>query len=325
MFDSIYSNELTRYYELRGSTLSDSAKAHELCYLKRFDKYVSNRLSHAGGINESFINEWISSLSGKSSSVENEVIVIRQFLDYLRLSGERCARPIVPKVRDDYVPYVFSDEELERIFMAADTILQSDSKADPYLVIEFPVILRLLYSCGLRIGETLKIHMSEVDLNNGILCLVKTKGNKQRLVPMSSGMTEILIRYCMAMNLVGKKDAWLFPSSRSSDHISDHSIKHRFEYVLRDCGIRLANRKKHERGPCLHCMRHVFAFKSFAKAESEGRRVDDAIPFLSVYLGHESINETAKYLKFSNELFPESIDSFGQFMSDLLPEVDYET
>ena len=30
-------------------------------------------------------------------------------------------------------------------------------------------------------------------------------------------------------------------------------------------------------------------------------------------------------LKFSNELFPESIDAFGDFMSGLLPEVDYET
>jgi hypothetical protein len=69
---------------------------------------------------------------------------------------------------------------------------------------------------------------------------------------------------------------------------------------------------------------HVFAFKSFAKAEQEGRHIDDAIPFLSVYLGHVGINETAKYLKFSNEMFPKSIDSFGLFMSDLLPEVNYE-
>lgn len=48
---------------------------------------------------------------------------------------------------------------------------------------------------------------------------------------------------------------------------------------------------------------------SFAKAEREGRHLDDAVPFLSVYLGHAGINETAKYLKFSNELFPEAIDS----------------
>ena len=107
-------------------------------------------------------------------------------------------------------------------------------------------------------------------------------------------------------------------------YISDRSVKHRFEYILRNNGIQVCNRKKHERGPCLHCMRHVFAFKSFAKAEREGRHLDDAVPFLSVYLGHAGINETAKYLKFSNEVFPESIDSFGRFMSDLLPEVDYE-
>lgn len=90
-------------------------------------------------------------------------------------------------------------------------------------------------------------------------------------------------------------------------------------------GIRLENRKKHERGPCLHCFRHVFAFKSFSQAERQGRHLDDSIPFLSIYLGHDGINETAKYLKFSNELFPESIDAFGDFMSGLLPEVDYET
>lgn len=65
-------------------------------------------------------------------------------------------------------------------------------------------------------------------------------------------------------------------------------------------------------------------FRWKGKAEREGRHLDDAVPFLSAYLGHAGINETAKYLKFSNELFPDSIDSFGRFMSDLLPEVDYE-
>jgi integrase len=166
--------------------------------------------------------------------------------------------------------------------------------------------------------------MNDVDLEKGILRLTNTKGNKQRLVPMSATMTDILYKYCMAMNLIGTNNEWLFPSSKNEGHISDRSVKHRFEYILRDNGIKASNRKKRERGPCLHCMRHVFAFKSFAKAEQEGRHIDDAIPFLSVYLGHVGINETAKYLKFSNEMFPKSIDSFGLFMSDLLPEVNYE-
>ena len=95
--------------------------------------------------------------------------------------------------------------------------------------------------------------------------------------------------------------------------------------ILKTNGITLENRKKYERGPCLHCLRHVFAFKSFAKAEHEGTLLNDAIPYLSLYLGHDSLSETEKYLKFSNEMFPESIDTFGSFMCELLPEVDYET
>ena len=325
MFKSIYSNHLSQYYSLRSVTLSDSAKKHELCYLRRFDAYVAKQLKTYGGITEPFVNEWVGSLSGKSGSVENEVVVIRQFLTYLGLSGECVCLPVVPKVRDDYVPYIFSDEELSIIFASADNIVLKDPKADPYIVIEFPVIIRLLYSCGLRVGETVKISMPDVDLDNGILRMLNTKGDKHRLVPMSSAMADILTRYCMAMGLYGKNSGWLFPSSRNNEHMSAEAVKRRFSSILSANGIRLENRKKHERGPCLHCFRHVFAFKSFSQAERQGRHLDDSIPFLSIYLGHDGINETAKYLKFSNELFPEAIDAFGDFMSGLLPEVDYET
>ena len=325
MFNSIYADQLLQYYRLRCAVLSESARKHELCYLQRFDSYISDNIAFHGYPTEKFINEWISQLSGKSSSVENEVIVIRQFLNFLALSGEKVYLPIVPKVHEDYVPYIFNDAELKTIFEAADNVIQKDLKADPYLVIEFPVILRLLYSCGLRIGETVKLIMSDVDFENGILKLINTKGDKQRIVPMSFGMTDILYRYCMAMGLSGTSNAWLFPSSRNDGHISDRAIKRRFEKILKDNDIQLPNRKKHERGPCLHCMRHVFAFKSFAQAEREGRQLDDTIPYLSIYLGHEGLDETSKYLKFSNEMYPESIDAFGGFMRDLLPEVQNET
>ena len=37
----------------------------------------------------------------------------------------------------------------------------------------------------------------------------------------------------------------------------------------------------------------------------------------------ESLDETSKYLNFSNEMFPEAIDCFGDLMEELMPEVDY--
>ena len=325
MFNSIYAKQLFQYYNLRCSILSESAKKHELCYLRRFDNYIKNRITTQGNLTEDFINSWIGTLSGKSSSVENEVIVIRQFLNYIQLSGENVFIPVIPKVHEDYIPYIFNDHEIAVIFQSADNVIQKNPKTDPYLVIEFPVILRLLYSCGLRIGETVKLTTNDVDIDKGTLRLINTKGDKQRLVPMSSIMTDILTNYCMVMGLLGKSNQWLFPSAKSNSHISDKAIKRRFEVILKENDIVLENRKKYERGPCLHCLRHVFAFQSFAKIEHEGKLLNDAVPYLSLYLGHDSLSETEKYLTFSNEMFPESIDAFGSFMCGLLPEVDYET
>ena len=43
-----------------------------------------------------FINEMGWFLSGKSSSVENKIIVIRQFLEFLKHTGESVAMPSIP-------------------------------------------------------------------------------------------------------------------------------------------------------------------------------------------------------------------------------------
>ncbi len=325
MFESKYDKELSQYYELRSAVLSDSARMHELCYLKRFDKYIADNVqSNENTLSESFLYKWVSTLQGASASIENEVIVIRKFLKYLNLNGYSAFIPVIPKVHDDYSPYIFSDKELELIFDSADNTTFKDKKACKYIPIEFPVILRLLLSCGLRIGETIRIQMKDVDLENGILKLVNTKGDKHRLVPMAEKMTDILSKYCLAMGLVGDGEAWLFPGNDKKKHISDRSVKHRFEHILKDNGIELKKRQKHERGPCLHCMRHVFAFKSFKQTEKLGMSLTDSVPFLSIYLGHDSLNETEKYLKFSSEMYPETTELFGSFMKELLPEVDYE-
>lgn len=323
MFRSIYSEQLAQYYSLRSKALGESARMHELCYLRRFDDFLDGHLDETGQITYDIISEWLGTLKGKSRTIGGKVIVIRQFLHYLGAWMDGVYIPSVPKVHEDYIPYIFTDGELELIFKSADNIILKSRQADPNLPREFPVIVRLSYSCGLRLGELVSIELPDVDLENGVLRLVHTKGNKQRLVPMAPAMTDILTRYCMAMGLLGAGQEWLFPSGKADGHISSKAVEHRFETILKQNGIQLANRSKHERGPCLHCMRHVFALRSFSKAEREGRHLDDAIPFLSIYLGHEGINETAKYLKFSNEVFPETIDYFGGFMDGLLPEVDY--
>ena len=100
-FISCFRNELQLYYKLRVTVLSESAIKHELCYLKRFDRYLEPIMEQKSDLTEMLLNGWIATLKGKSSSKENEIIVIRQFLAFLMSCGYRCYYPPVPKVRED--------------------------------------------------------------------------------------------------------------------------------------------------------------------------------------------------------------------------------
>jgi integrase len=323
-FNSPFRKELEDFLSLRQASLSKSAYAHDCHYLADFDAFAA-RYTNEKSVSEALINNWIHTLNGKSSSIANKVIVIRIFLKYLNSIGITAYIPPIPKVADDYVPYIFSDEELERIYQQADNLNVSNAKKNPLIQFEFPMVIRLMYGCGLRIGETLALKMRDVDLIGGFLIMRHTKGNKQRLVPMNPLLTEILERYCLAMGIVGVPDAWLFPVYGKDESMTPRDAQHWFEKILRLAEISFPGRKKHERGPCLHCMRHAFVFKSFIAAEKAGRRIDDSVPYLSIYLGHDSLQETEKYMKFSSELFPEAMDLFSDYSADVFPEVAYET
>ena len=79
--------------------------------------------------------------------------------------------------------------------------------------------------------------------------LVNTKGDKHRFVPMSEKMTDILTKYCLAMGLVGDGETWLFPGNDIEKHLSDRSVKNRFERILKDNGIELKTAKSTKEDP----------------------------------------------------------------------------
>lgn len=289
-FNSVLKEELSVFLEMRIASKSKSASDHDRHTLQLFDDYLCTICCTDKFLSEEQVTGWIAALKGKSSSIANKVIVIRIFLANLSGYGIQPYIPPVPKVNDDYVPYIYTDVELAHIFFLTDTLPRGRVRKNRYIHLEFPMVIRLMYGCGLRIGETLSLQMKDVDTGSGVLTLRHTKDNKQRLVPMHSSLADILVRYCMVIGIIGIPDAYLFPEEDFNEPLKGASVRHRFDAVLQQAGISLSGRKKHQRGPCLHCLRHVFAFKSFQNAEMEGRRIDDLVPYLSLYLGHDSLD-----------------------------------
>jgi integrase len=162
---------------------------------------------------------------------------------------------------------------------------------------------------------------SYVDLEGGILTLLHTKGNVERIVPMHPTLNEILHRYCLAMGLIGDPDAYVFPGMTNDYAITKDCAQGRFERILKRVAIEKKGKKPHERGPCLHCFRNVFILKSIMQAEKSGVSINVHSTYLPTYLGHKSMLNTDRYIRFRNTRFPETLMAFEEFTDGIFPEV----
>ena len=120
-FNSLSGKNLKIFYPCDRHHLARVHMLMTVIIFANFDAF-SARFTNEKSVSEALINNWIHTLKGKSSSIANEVIVIRIFMKYLNSIGVTAYIPPIPKVADDYVPYIFTDEELERIYLQADNL-----------------------------------------------------------------------------------------------------------------------------------------------------------------------------------------------------------
>lgn len=321
-FKSSMSEELSMFMDYCKASYAEQTCRMYLGYMKSLDNYLDANGFDGGYLSDELVDGWISSLHGKDFTINSYVTALRCFLRFrLGLGGGGYVPPTRKKTYD-YTPYIFSDNEVLRICEIADNYTVRENNKLPYIQLELPMVIRILCGCGTRLGETLSLKIADVDLDHNVLTMRTTKRNKERFVPMHPHLGSILGKYCRAMGLIGKSDAYIFPRIDFNEPLEQFDMRNRFNLILRLAGISLEGREFQERGPCMHCLRHRFVFKAFRQLDAEGIRIDDAVPILSVFLGHHDLTETEKYMKFSAQLFPEEIDRFESFSDDLFPELE---
>jgi len=120
--------------------------------------------------------------------------VLRGFYRFAIARGYATSAPlpkIIPKP-PQFVPYIFSHEELQRLLDASACCESPRSKLQPYTC---RMLILLLYGAALRISEALSLTLADVDLPAGLLTIRKSKFYKTRLVPMSPGLSSALSSY----------------------------------------------------------------------------------------------------------------------------------
>jgi integrase len=237
--------------------------------------------------------------------------MIREGIDAYVISSDYGRNP-----RKRYIPHIFTDSELCRIFEATDRLVPS--KRDPSCHLVAPVLFRLLYSCGLRPSEGRLLKRENINLQSGVIKIPESKGHKDRIIVMTDDMLTLCQHYHNIMENMKPDSEYFFPSNRKRPTFDHHWVSMTLERCWKNAGIGEYSGNK----PRPYDFRHTYASKTLYRWMKEGRDLDNCLPYLSAYMGHAHFEHTAYYIHLVPEFFKQmSQMDLGRFAS-LLPEVE---
>ncbi|KPU94347.1 integrase [Variovorax paradoxus] len=198
-------------------------------------------------------------------------------------------------------PYFYSPQEVEGLLAAARG-LSPATGLHPWT---YSCLFGLLSVSGMRIGEALRLKVSDVDLDRAVLRIEGSKCRRSRLVPIHASTAVALADYLerRALFLAGRPAPNLFISGRGNR--LDGADVHRMFYALsRQLGLRALGASC---GPRLHDFRHRFAGLTLLHWYQQGQDVERLLPVLSTYLGHIHVANTYWYLDAWPELMTQAM------------------
>jgi len=311
---------ITQYVnEKRGMGIKFEADAK---ILRNFDKFSKEFTFPDESLPKELVLAYTAMRPGEmESSRDHRAGVVRRFAEYMR----RCNYDayIFPKQKrrkrnSAFAPYIFSEDEIKRIFHAADSI--EENHHNKHICLLAPLLFRMFYSCGMRASEVINLTVSDVDLENGVLRINETKFNKSRYVPMSESLWRMSISFAKRTHQSSHGESPFFPNFKN-EFFSLGGIYDWFRKVLWKAGISHGGKGK---GPRLHDFRHTMAVHCLKKWSLSGVDLTVSLPYLSAYLGHTGLLATQKYLRLTADVFPHIIKSLNDKFGDIIPEMGGE-
>ena len=229
--------------------------------------------------------------------------MVRRFAKWHSAVDPRTEVPPDDLLRHRYrrkPPYIYTDEEIERLIQAAHKLPSSKGLRG----CTYATFFGLLAVSGMRVSEALKLNREDIDLDQGVLTIRRSKFGKSRLVPVHASTVAALKAYAKQRDkILPTSFSRGFFLSEKARRITEWSARYTFAKVSQEIGLRVPVCKyRHGCGPRLHDMRHRFAVRTLIDWYRAGLDVERELPKLSTYLGHVHVNDTYWYLEAVPEL-----------------------
>lgn len=291
----------------------------EARHLLRFSSFTAEKYSDATLLSKKIVLDWCLKKSYEAQANQcTRASILRQLAIYM--DGMGIGAYILPKsyypTEEQYVPYIYTEEELQRFFHETDRCHYVSEC--PYRHLIMPVFFRMIYACGLRSSEARLLKVSDVDIEAGILSIHNSKKDNSRLVPMSTELIKRCKDYSANVHMRSKESDWFFPGLKGKP-LTIGNVYHNFRRFLWRAGISHGGRGK---GPRVHDFRHVYACHCLKKWVIQGKDLAAYLPVLKTYMGHDSFEETAYYLRLTADVFPDISIKLERCYPDIIPRLE---
>ena len=270
--------------------------------LKHFDSFCVEEAVTEPHLSRELVKKWGTLRDGEClATCSARTSVLRQFALYLVSLGIEAYIPSDFYKTEKTVVHIMSDAEIKSFFENVDKYVPAlCSKVFYRLAAEYKVIFRLIYCCGLRISEARKLCWKDVDLSQGMIRILQSKGHKDRLIYMEEDLTALFQDYKKALrDKYHCLSEWVFPAREMDKCLSNVTIDKKF----RDFWSLTPYAECCDKKPTVHCLRHTFVVKRMNQWMEEGIPLKEMLPFFSRYLGHQSPDETFYYYHQVEEAF----------------------
>jgi integrase/recombinase XerD len=221
------------------------------------------------------------------STVARRSAALRRFFGFLVDDGLRNDDPsaALPRPRlERPLPRILETDEIERMFKAAEGRAVSGELAS----VRNLALLELLYGSGLRASELVGLPRGAIRPGQPFL-MVRGKGSKERLVPISSRAQEAVAKW---IEIAPGGTLWLFPSGKT--HLSRVRLFQIVRAMAADAGI-----TPERVSP--HVLRHAFATHLLSGGAD--------LRVLQSLLGHADIATTQIYTHVDSARLVELVNS----------------
>ncbi|MGA8053446.1 MAG: tyrosine-type recombinase/integrase [Burkholderiales bacterium] len=270
--------------------------------LRRFAEFLEGEGAHF--VTTALALRWAQqSAHAQPATWAERLGVVRRFAAWRSVIDPRTEIPphgLLPHRRRRKPPYVYSDEEIERLVAQAVRLPSASGLRGP----TFATLFGLLAASGLRLGEALALDLVDVDLGGGILAVRKSKFGKSRFVPLHDSTRQVLARYASIRDRVlPQRPVEAFFVTERGTRIGHAMAEWTFAKVSSAIGLRApAPPDCRGSGPRLHDLRHRFAAARLIAWYRAGLDVERELPKLATYLGHVHVRHSYWYIEAVPEL-----------------------